>query len=81
MHTEDRKFNIAHTNFKHTGAVLYGVSRDTLVSHQKYKQKFIFLFELITDSNEGLCSLFDVIKMNDMYGKKARSIECNTLFA
>lgn len=59
-------------------ATILGVSRDSLSSHEKFKAKQNFPFELISDSEEQLCQLFDVIKMKSMYGKQVRGIERST---
>ena len=76
--TEGQDFQAALAKFKRAGAVVFGVSRDSLSSHQKFKEKFNFKFELIADPDEELCNLFDVIKMKNMYGKKVRGIERST---
>ena len=76
--TEGQDFQNAYAKFKRAETVILGVSRDTLNSHLKFKEKFKFKFELISDSDEELCKLFDVIKMKNMYGKKVRGIERST---
>ena len=76
--TEGQDFQAALTKLKRAGAIVFGVSRDSLSSHMKFKDKFEFKFELISDSEEELCKLFDVIKMKNMYGKKVRGIERST---
>lgn len=76
--TEGQDFQAALSKFKRAGAVVFGVSRDSLSSHLKFKQKYNFKFELISDSDEELCNLFDVIKMKNMYGKQVRGIERST---
>ena len=76
--TEGQDFRDRYNKFKRAGAVVFGISRDSLASHQKFKQKHKFPFELISDESEELCSLFDVIKMINMYGKKVRGIERST---
>ena len=60
------------------GAVVVGVSRDSMKSHESFKAKMAFPFELISDADETLCAQFDVIKMKNMYGKKVRGIERST---
>jgi peroxiredoxin Q/BCP len=55
-----------------------GVSRDSCASHQKFMQKERFQFELLSDADEKLCKLFDVIKEKNMYGKKVLGIERST---
>ncbi len=76
--TEGQDFQNAYTKFKRAGTTVLGVSRDSLSSHIKFKEKYKFKFELISDPDEELCKLFDVIKMKNMYGKKVRGIERST---
>jgi peroxiredoxin Q/BCP len=64
--------------FRARNTVVLGVSRDSLKSHENFKTKQKFPFELISDSDEELCDLFDVIKDKNMYGKKVRGIERST---
>jgi peroxiredoxin Q/BCP len=64
--------------FRSRNTVVLGVSRDSLKSHENFKAKQKFPFELISDSDEELCDLFDVIKDKNMYGKKVRGIERST---
>jgi peroxiredoxin Q/BCP len=58
--------------------VILGVSRDSLKSHENFKAKQKFNFDLLSDADEELCNLFDVIKMKNMYGKQVRGIERST---
>ena len=58
--------------------MILGVSRDSLKSHQGFKAKMDFPFELISDPEEKLCEVFGVIKMKNMYGKQVRGIERST---
>jgi peroxiredoxin Q/BCP len=60
------------------GVIVVGCSRDTLASHEKFKAKMGFPFELIADVDEKLCTQFGVIKMKNMYGKEVRGIERST---
>ncbi len=76
--TEGQDFQSAYTKFKRSNTIIFGVSRDTISSHLKFKDKFNFKFELISDPEEDLCKLFDVIKLKNMYGKKVRGIERST---
>jgi peroxiredoxin Q/BCP len=76
--TEGADFRDLHKQFTKLGAVIAGVSRDSLKSHESCKAKMEFPFELISDADEKLCSQFDVIKMKNMYGKKVRGIERST---
>jgi peroxiredoxin Q/BCP len=75
---EGAQFRDLHPQFKKVGAVVVGCSRDSLKSHEGFKSKMAFPFELISDVDEKLCSQFGVIKMKNMYGKKVRGIERST---
>ena len=77
--TEGAQFpRSAQGSSRSAGAVVAGVSRDSLKSHESFKAKMEFPFELISDADEKLCTQFDVIKMKNMYGKKVRGIERST---
>jgi len=76
--TEGAQFRDLYPQFKKLGAVVVGCSRDSLKSHEGFKAKMAFPFELISDADEKLCALFGVIKMKNMYGKKVRGIERST---
>jgi thioredoxin-dependent peroxiredoxin len=76
--TEGMDFAQSHSKFKRAGAVVAGVSRDSVKSHDGFKAKLKFPFELISDADERLCNLFGVIKMKNMYGKQVRGIERST---
>ena len=76
--TEGMDFAQSHSKFKRAGAVVAGVSRDSVKSHDGFRAKMKFPFELISDSDEQLCDLFGVIKMKNMYGKQVRGIERST---
>ena len=58
--------------------MIFGISKDSLSSHEKFKEKFNFPFELISDPEEKVCKAFDVIKEKSMYGKKYLGIERST---
>lgn len=75
---EGQDFRDNHNKFKRQNTVILGVSRDSIKSHENFKSKQGFQFELLSDKEEELCSLFDVIKMKNMYGKKVRGIERST---
>jgi len=75
---EGQDFRDAQAKFKRQNTIIFGVSRDSLKSHENFKTKQAFKFELLSDSEETLCTLFDVIKMKNMYGKKVRGIERST---
>jgi peroxiredoxin Q/BCP len=76
--TEGQDFRDLHAKFKHQNAVILGVSRDSLASHEKFKAKQKFPFELLSDPDELLCRKFDVIKEKTLYGRKFMGIERST---
>ncbi|MGH8315664.1 MAG: peroxiredoxin [Steroidobacterales bacterium] len=76
--TEGAQFRDLHREFARAGAVVAGVSRDSLKSHENFKAKMAFPFDLISDADEKLCAQFGVIKMKNMYGRKVRGIERST---
>lgn len=76
--TEGQDFRDAYPQFKALNTEIFGISRDSLKSHENFKAKQNFPFELISDPEEHLCQLFDVIKMKSMYGKQVRGIERST---
>jgi len=75
---EGQDFRDAAAKFKRQNAVILGVSRDSIKSHENFKAKQGFKFDLLSDADEKLCKLFDVIKMKNMYGKQVRGIERST---
>ena len=75
---EGAQFRDLYKEFGKLGAVVVGVSRDSLKSHQNFKAKMNFPFELLADGDEKLCTQFAVIKMKNMYGKQVRGIERST---
>ncbi|MGZ3768899.1 MAG: peroxiredoxin [Bdellovibrio sp.] len=75
---EGIEFNELLPQFKKLNAEVYGVSRDSLKSHDKFICKYDFKFDLLSDEEEELCKLFDVIKEKNMYGKKVLGIERST---
>ena len=75
---ESLQFRELHGEFKKAGWAIFGVSRDSVASHEKFKAKFGFPFELLSDADETACGIFGVIKMKNMYGKKVRGIERST---
>ena len=76
--TESNDFKDFYAEFEKLNTVVLGISRDSLASHDKFKCKFDFPFELLSDTEETVCEIFDVIKMKNMYGKKVRGIERST---
>lgn len=76
--TEGEGFAAAHPQFAKAGTRVFGLSRDSLKSHEGFKTKLSLPFELIADTDESVCALFDAIKMKNMYGKQVRGIERST---
>lgn len=75
---ESQGFRDHHSAFKRLKVRVLGVSRDSLASHAKFQTKHSLSFDLISDGDEKLCKLFDVIKEKNMYGKKVLGIERST---
>ena len=75
---ESLQFRDLHHRFARTGAAIFGISRDSLRSHDGFKSKLGLPFELIADTDEQVCTMFDVIVMKSMYGKKVRGVERST---
>ena len=75
---EGKDFRDHHAAFRRLGARVFGVSRDSLKSHESFKAKCELPFELLVDQDEALCGLFDVMRMKNMYGKQVRGIERST---
>jgi len=76
--TEGAQFRDLHPRFVKADCSVYGVSRDSLKSHENFKAKMGFPFELLSDESEKVCNQFGVMKMKNMYGKKVRGIERST---
>jgi thioredoxin-dependent peroxiredoxin len=76
--TQGMQFRDYYPEFQAANTEIVGVSRDSLKSHENFKAKFSFPFELISDADELACNLFNVIKMKNMYGKQVRGIERST---
>jgi peroxiredoxin Q/BCP len=75
---EGEDFRDFHKEFKKNDSLIFGVSRDSVASHEKFKKKYNFPFNLISDEEESLCNIFDVIKEKNMYGRKYMGIERST---
>lgn len=76
--TEGMGFRDHHKEFRKAGCEVFGISRDSVRSHEGFKAKLAFPFELLSDAEETACAQFGVIKMKNMYGKKVRGIERST---
>lgn len=75
---EGHEFTKLHKKFKALGAEVFGISRDSLKSHEKFKEKQCYSVDLLSDEDETICTIFDVVKDKNMYGKKVRGIERST---
>ena len=76
--TEGQDFRDLHAKFKRQNAVILGVSRDNIASHEKFKAKLKFPFELLSDPDESLCKKFDVIHEKSLYGRKFMGVVRST---
>lgn len=76
--TEGENFRDLHPEFLKANCLVFGVSRDSLKSHENFKAKLEMPFELISDPDEKVCNIFDVMKMKNMYGKQVRGVERST---
>jgi peroxiredoxin Q/BCP len=76
--TEGMQFRDLHPQFQQHNTEIFGISRDSLKSHENFKAKLGMPFELISDPDETLCAMFDVMKMKNMYGKQVRGVERST---
>ncbi|CAN1559089.1 MAG: putative thiol peroxidase [Pseudomonadota bacterium] len=76
--TEAMQFRDKFKDFTKAGAVIFGVSRDNMRSHDSFKEKLELPFELIADTEEKMCHMFGVVKNKIMYGKKVKGIERST---
>ncbi len=75
---EGQDFTALYAEFKAAKTCVFGVSRDSLACHERFKSEYQFPFELLTDTDESLCKLFDVIKQKNMYGKQVMGVERST---
>jgi len=76
--SEGQDFAANHAKFKRLNTVVLGISRDSVASHEKFRAKYNFPFDLLSDSDEKACGIFDVIKEKNMYGRKVMGIERST---
>lgn len=76
--TEGQNFRDLYPQFQKADTLIFGVSRESIKSHENFKAKQAFPFELISDPEETLCKLFDVIKLKKLYGKEYLGIERST---
>ena len=76
--TEGQQFRDLHAEFAKLGCIVHGVSRDSIKSHEGFKSKMGFQFDLLADTDEKVCNLFGVMKMKNMYGRQVRGVERST---
>jgi peroxiredoxin Q/BCP len=76
--TEGAAFRDLHGEFQALNCSIFGVSRDSIASHEKFKAKMSFPFALISDPDEAVCNMFGVMKNKNMYGKQVRGVERST---
>ncbi|MDH3619557.1 MAG: peroxiredoxin [Gammaproteobacteria bacterium] len=76
--TEGRDFSALHARFRRANTVIFGVSRDSIASHEKFKEKQGFKFDLLSDPDEKLCKKFDVIHEKTLYGRKFMGVVRST---
>ena len=76
--TEGQGFRDHYAEFQAANTEVFGVSRDSLKSHENFKAKQGFPFELLSDKDEALCQLFDVIKLKKLYGKEYMGVDRST---
>lgn len=75
---EGQDFRDQYSQLKKLKTAVYGVSRDNLASHEKFKTNLKFPFDLISDEDEKLCKVFDVIREKSLYGKKYLGVDRST---
>ena len=75
---EGRQFRDLHAKFVNARVPVFGISRDSIASHEKFKKKMSFPFELLSDEDETVCGIFGVMKMKNMYGRQVRGVERST---
>ena len=76
--TEGSDFSDHHKDFRKAGCEVFGISRDSVKSHENFKAKMQFPFDLLSDEDEAVCKRFKVMKLKNMYGRKVRGIERST---
>ena len=76
--SECQAFRDLYQQFQDSDTLIFGISKDSLTTHENFRTKHHFPFELISDTDETLCNLFGVIKLKQMYGKEYMGIERST---
>jgi peroxiredoxin Q/BCP len=75
---EGQEFRDLYADFGKANTIIVGISRDSLKSHESFKDEYQFPFELLADTEEKACELFGVMKLKNMYGKQVRGVERST---
>ena len=75
---QGRQFRDLHPEFERAGVAVFGVSRDSMKSHEGFRTRMEFPFHLLSDPDEKACDIFGVMKMKNMYGKQVRGVERST---
>ncbi|KAF3999606.1 peroxiredoxin [Glaciimonas immobilis] len=73
--TEGIQFRDLYPEFQQNNTLIFGISRDSLRSHEGFKAKLAMPFDLISDPDETLCAMFNVMKIKNMYGKQVRGVD------
>jgi peroxiredoxin Q/BCP len=76
--TEGQQFRDLHDQFLAAKVPVFGISRDSVASHERFKKKMAFPFELLSDPEEKACAIFDVMKMKKLYGREYRGVDRST---
>ncbi len=76
--TEACSFRDAYSDIQATGAVVLGISRDTVKAQKKFHDKFHLTYPLLADPDEAICNAFDLVKLKNMYGKQVKGVERTT---
>lgn len=77
---ESQQFRDLYEQFKALNCEIVGISRDSIKSHENFKENLGLPFDLLSDSSETICNRFEVMKLKNMYGKQVRGIERSTFF-
>ena len=75
---EGLDFSALHAQFRRAKALIFGISPDSVASHEKFKKKMSFPFELLSDPDQKVCKLYDVIQEKSMYGRRYMGVERST---
>jgi peroxiredoxin Q/BCP len=75
---EGTQFKHLHAEFLKAGTMVFGISRDSLASHERFKAKMAYPFDLLSDQDETVCRLFDVIREKSLYGRKYMGVDRST---